>query len=153
MKEADKTASNNLGGSAGYFFNHYPRFIKMSSYEKHNSTTQNPIAIYYTSDQLKRLINRCGKYGKWLTVIADSQGVLTHSLNDHGLKSNNAHNMSQYVNPRIIPLGWVVAKTVHTKANESWSWHLWPINYAIKQPISDSLRAMILQYMEAANDE
>ena len=108
---------------------------------------------YNTSDQLQMLINRCGKYGRWLRVIADNPGILTHSLDDHGLRSNNAHNMSQYVNPRIIPLGFVVAKTVHTKANESWSWHLWPIDYALKQPISDTLRAMILQYMGAANDE
>jgi hypothetical protein len=121
----------------------------MNSHKKHSNILLN----YNTSDQLQKLINRSGKYGKWLIVIADNQGILTHNLSDHGLKSNNAHNMSQYVNPRIIPLRWVVAKTVHTKANESWSWHLWPISYAIKQPISDSLRAMILQYMEAANDE
>jgi hypothetical protein len=153
MKNANRKASRSGKIDAGYFFKHYVRFTQMDSHKKHVSTTQNPLASNNTSDQLQELINRCGKYGKWLSVIADNQGILTHSLSDHGLKSNNAHNMSQYVNPRIIPLGWVVAKTVHTKANESWSWHLWPISYAIKQPISDSLRAMILQYMEAANDE
>lgn len=149
MKIRNKKASNNLGGSAGYFFNYSERFNKTNSHLNHVNTLVN----YNISDQLQELINRCGKYGRWLRVITDNPCILTHNLDDHGLRSNNAHNMSQYVNPRIIPLGFVVAKTVHTKANESWSWHLWPIDYALKQPISDTLRAMILQYMEAANDE
>lgn len=153
MKIRNKKASNNLAGSAGYFFIYRERLINMNSHKKHGSITTNLPSRNNTSDQLQEVVNRSGKYGRWLRVIADNSGILTHSLSDYELKSNNAHNMSQYVNPRIIPLGFVVAKTVHTKANESWAWHLWPIKYALKQPISDTLRAMILQYMGAANDE
>ena len=149
MKNANKKASKSGKIDAGYFFKNAGKNINMNSHKEHDSTEIN----YNTSDQLQKLINRVGKYGRWLRVIADNPSILTHCLDDHGLKSNNAHNMSQYVNPRIIPLGFVVAKTVHTKANESWAWHLWPIKYALKQPISDTLRAMILQYMGAANDE
>lgn len=149
MKNANKKASRSAKIDAGYFFKTTREKIKISS---HIVNTNRQINCN-TSDQLQRLINRVGKYGRWLRVIADNPSILTHSLDDHGLKSNNAHNMSQYVNPRIIPLGFVVAKTVHTKANESWSWHLWPVNYALKQPISNTLRSMILQHMEVANDE
>jgi hypothetical protein len=105
------------------------------------------------SDQLKSLLTRCGKYSNWLKVIDTNDGILTHEMSEHGLKSNNAHNMTQYVNPRIIPLGFVVAKVVHTLPNKSWSWHLWPIKHAINQPISKTLRATIFSYMTAANDD
>jgi hypothetical protein len=105
------------------------------------------------SDQLSQLNIYSGKYSQWIKVIAANDGLLTHELGDYGLKSNNSHNMSQFVNPRIIPKGYVVAKIVHTLPSKSWSWHVWPVGYAINQPISKTLRATIFSYMEAANDE
>jgi len=105
------------------------------------------------SDEFKLLLSYCGKYRSWVIVIKTNDGILTHELSDHGLKSNNAHNMSQFVNPRIIPQGYVVAKIVHTLPSKSWSWHLWPVSFALTQPISKTLRATIFSYMTAANDD
>lgn len=85
-------------------------------------------------------------------VIASNDGILTHQFSQFGLKSNNTHNMTQSVNPRIIPKGFVIAKVIHTNPNQSWRWHLWPVSYALTQPISKTLRVTILKHMEVAND-
>jgi len=147
MITENRKAGDNLGGSTSFLLQQLKRqheALLMANYTKNTPKKEN---------QMQTLVNNSKGYGNWLTVIASNEGILTHQLEAFGLKSNNAHNMTQFVNPRIIPLGYVVAKTVHTKPNESWSWHLWPIGHALKQPISDTLRSTIVTNMEAANDE
>ena len=82
------------------------------------------------------------------------QGLLTHELSEKfGCKSNNHHNVTQALNPRLIRMGWVIAKYRTGQPNESWRWYLEPVHVALSKPIRKDLRETIIRCMEAANDE
>lgn len=147
MKYKNKKASRSAKIATGFFFQQSKNFTLTLS----NSCKINTITELSWSNQLTQLTYVCGKYVSWLDIIAKPQGVLTHLLSEHGLKSKISKNMTQTVNPKIIPHEWVVSKTIHTNANESWSWYLWSVSYALNQTIN-TLRSMIIQHMEAAND-
>ena len=67
-------------------------------------------------------------YSKWLRVVWNNQGIPTDRLSEHGLKSNNHHNASKKLNPRIEPLGWRINKRIKTQQNDSHGWYLEPID-------------------------
>lgn len=87
-------------------------------------TTQKDNAI------LQELINASQgtSYSKWLKIVWENQGIPTHEISQHGVDSNNHHNASQRLNPRIEPLGWRIIKRVKTQRNKSHGWYLEPID-------------------------
>lgn len=89
-----------------------------------------------------------------LMLLCEHQGILTHDLGEKfGCKSNNHHNVSQNLNPRLIRLGWVISKYRSGQTCESWRWFLEPVYVALQKPIRKDLRRTIHRCMEAANDE
>ena len=89
-----------------------------------------------------------------MMLLWEHQGILTHELGEKfGCKSNNHHNVSQDLNPRLIRLGWVISKYRSGQPSESWRWYLEPVYVALQKPIRKDLRRTIHKYMEAANDE
>jgi len=105
---------------------------------------------------LKRLFSICHKSKERLILnsLWHDQGILTHELGERfGFKSNNHHNISQDLNPRLIKLGWVISKYQSGLPSESWRWYLEPIHVALQKKIRKDLRCTIIKYMEAANDE
>ena len=107
-------------------------------------------------DQLQFLKSACRRpnEAKVLTIVWQNQGLLTHEIGDKfGCKSNNHHNVTRDLNPRLIKLGWVITKYHAGNPNGSWRWFIEPVLQALANPIRDSLRATIIENMEAANDE
>lgn|SRR5690554_4550859 len=89
-----------------------------------------------------------------LMLLWEHQGILTHELGEKfGCKSNNHHNVSQDLNPRLIRLGWVISKYPAGQPSESWRWYLEPVYVALQKPIRKDLRRTIHKHMEAANHE
>lgn len=100
--------------------------------------------------RVARTPNEC----RILMLLWENQGILTHELSEKfGCKSNNHHNLTQALNPRLIRLGWVISKYPAGKSSESWRWNLEPVYVALQNPINKPLREKIRKYMEAANDE
>lgn len=103
--------------------------------------------------QLMRVC-RTARERQILTLLWNNQGILTHELGDKfGCKSNNHHNVTQGLNPRLIRLGWVITKYQAGQPSESWRWYLEPVHVALNNPIRKDLRRTIHKHMEAANDE
>lgn len=103
--------------------------------------------------QLTR-VARTSRECRILMLLWEHQGILTHELGEKfGCKSNNHHNVSQGLNPRLIRLGWVISKYRSGQPSESWRWYLEPAYVALQKPIRKDLRHTIHKYMEAANDE
>lgn len=105
---------------------------------------------------LKALLRVCSSKRERhiLKLLWRFQGVLTHELSEKfGCKSNNHHNVSQDLNPRLIRLGWVISKYPASQPSESWRWYLEPVYVALQKPIRRDLRRTIHKHMEAANDE
>lgn len=106
-----------------------------------------------TLDALLRLC-RTVRERRVLLNVWVHQGLLTHQLSEKfGCKSNNHHNVTQALNPRLIRMGWVITKYRAGQSNQSWRWYLEPVHVALRKPIRKDLRATIVKCMEAANDE
>lgn len=107
----------------------------------------------YPLTQLMRAA-RTSRECRILMLLWEHQGILTHELGEKfGCKSNNHHNVSQDLNPRLIRLGWVISKYRSGQPSESWRWYLEPVYVALQKPIRKDLRRTIHKHMEAANDE
>lgn len=105
---------------------------------------------------LDALLRQCrsSRERRVLLNIWVHQGLLTHELGEKfGCKSNNHHNVTQSLNPRLIRMGWVITKYRSSQPNESWRWYVEPVHVALTKPIRKDLRETINRCMEAANDE
>lgn len=104
-------------------------------------TTQKDNAI------LQELINASQgtSYSKWLRVVWNNQGIPTNELSLHGLDSNNHHNASQKLNPRIEPFGWRINKRVKTQRNKSHGWYLEPITVKAEPQLELNLDGEVVQ--------
>lgn len=97
---------------------------------------------------------RTSKERRVLNLLWVNPGLLTHDIGEKfGCKSNNHHNVTQALNPRLIRMGWVITKYRAGQPNQSWRWYVEPIHVALSKPIRKTLREMINRCMEAANDE
>jgi hypothetical protein len=108
------------------------------------------------NDNFKKLLSACRttQESKVLQIVWENQGVLTHEIGDKfGKKSNNQHNVTKNLNPRLIKTGWVITKYYPGKPYRSWRWFIEPVVQALANPIRKDLRATIARHMEAANDE
>jgi hypothetical protein len=134
--------------SPAFFEKTHREFLKM------NISTK-----IYKAYPRDKLINACGNNKNWARVILDNPGILTHELSNHGLKSNNVHNVTQEINPILFKLGYWVAVYHVSEPNKSWAWKLVSINQALKLPLNkrtrNRLEQLILESLpkEAANDE
>ncbi len=120
------------------------------------NTNQAKFLCKQNNDQLQFLKSACRRVNeaKVLTIVWQNQGLLTHEIGDKfGCKSNNHHNVTRDLNPRLIKLGWVITKYHAGNPNGSWRWFVEPVIQALANPIRDSLRATIIENLEAANDE
>ena len=109
-----------------------------------------------TNPVLERLLTiaRNHKERRILVLLSEQQGILTHEFSEKfDCKSNNYHNLSQDLNPRLIRLGWVISKYQAGQPSKSWRWYLEPVYIALQKPIRKDLRRTIHKHMEAANDE
>jgi len=97
---------------------------------------------------------RTSRERRILLLLWENHGFLTHEIGEKfGCKSNNHHNVTQALNPRLIRMGWVIAKYRVGLPQRSWRWFLEPVHVALRKPIRKDLRATIHKCMEAANDE
>ncbi|MDV6328809.1 hypothetical protein Q5L94_12135 [Idiomarina sp. Sol25] len=111
------------------------------------------VSIDYPLSQLMR-VARTPKECRILMLLWEHQGILTHEIGDKfGCKSNNHHNVTQGLNPRLIRMGWVISKYRAGQPSESWRWYLEPVHVALQKPIRKDLRRTIHKHMESANDE
>jgi hypothetical protein len=113
----------------------------------------------YNAYPRDKLINACGKHKNWMKVILANPSILTHELSKHGLKSNNTHNVTQEINPKLFKLGYWIAVYHVSVPNRSWAWKLVTVNQALKLPLNRRTRNRLEQLIlesyprEAANDE
>ena len=104
-------------------------------------------------EQLRKVC-RTNRERNVLRLLRTESGLLTHELGEKfGCKSNNQHNVTKDLNPRLIKVGWVITKYYAGKRYKSWRWYLEPVTQALVNPIREDLRATILKHIEAANDE
>ncbi|HEY0923398.1 hypothetical protein [Rheinheimera pacifica] len=107
--------------------------------------------------QLLEMFLGCCKTAKQRQLVRtvwEHQGVLTHHLTElYGFRSNNHHNFSQSINPRLLVKGWVIAKHKPSEPHGSWRWFIQPAYQALSCDIKPTLRQMILDHLKAANDE
>ncbi len=98
-------------------------------------------------DILQELINASHgtSYSKWLQIVWENQGIPTHEISQHGVDSNNHHNASQRLNPRIEPLGWRIIKRVKTQRNKSHGWYLEPITVKAEPQLELNLDGEVVQ--------
>lgn len=155
MKGLNKNEKASECGNtfAGYLSQPNLRSNKLG-YDMNISKKQYPCK--HKCDQLQFLKSACrGSYERRvLSIVWNNQGILTHEIGDKfGCKSNNQHNSTRDLNPRLIKLGWVVTKYPNGNARGSWRWFIEPVLQALTNPILKSLRATIIENMEAANDE
>jgi hypothetical protein len=89
-----------------------------------------------------------------IRAIAENRRIRTHEFGyQHGCKSNNYHNISKILNPRLIRKGLVITKYPPNQSKGSWYWYIEPIGLALSNPIRMDLRRTIFRHMESANDE
>lgn len=99
-------------------------------------------------------VSRTSRERRILMLLWEHQGILTHELGDKfGCKSNNHHNVTRDLNPRLIRMGWVISKYPAGLPSNSWRWYLEPVYTALQNNIRKDLRRTIHKHMEAANDE
>lgn len=108
------------------------------------------------SDQLSILLSCTDKYKEWVSCIYFNPDILTHELSAYHLKSNNAHNVTQYLNPKLFKVGYWLAVYSSGLAHKSWRWRLVSVNQALHLPLHkktvEKLTDLISE-REAANDE
>jgi hypothetical protein len=113
----------------------------------------------YNSYPQAKLINACGNHKRWIKVILANPCILTHELSNHGLKSNNAHNVTQEINPILFKLGYWIAVYHVSAPNKSYAWKLVTVNQALKLPLNkrtrNRLEQLVLESLPrvSANDE
>lgn len=122
------------------------------------STHQTSSARKNESDKqlMDTLLNCCitPKQRFLFKIVWHNQGTLTHDLTAiHGFKSNNHHNFTQSINPRLLEKGWVISKHKPLEKGASWLWFIEPAHQALMQDIHPSLRELILNQLGSANDE
>ena len=147
-REKNKKASKQLGGSAGFFLTKNRETKKISLAKATQNATQKQEGIEKIFHETKQ-----HKHYRWLVVIGLNQGITTEQLANHGLKSNNPHDVSLHLNEQLIKLGWVIAKFPTMGRFKSWSWHLLPVTRALKLGLDKRQQRKILTLMEAANDQ
>ncbi|WP_133468281.1 hypothetical protein [Paraglaciecola marina] len=112
-----------------------------------------------SANPLDKLINSCGTHKDWIKVILANPCILTDELSKHGLTSNNAHNITQNINPILFKLGYWIAVHDVSSPSKSWAWKLVTINQALKLPIHIRTRVRLEELIlesyprESANDE
>ena len=97
---------------------------------------------------------KCKREKEIISLLWKYDGVYTHEISEkYGYLSNNHHQTSHTLNPRIIPLGWVITKYPDEGERRSWKWYIEQVTTALSQPIRRDLRRTIERCLEAANDD